>query len=95
MAEINTDETPDVEMWRPDNLEEARADTRKLAYGQIVGAVFPIKVGEDEKQKAWYRVTSLRPLRVEWMPYTPYRIEPLALADLSKTSIYRLIEADI
>jgi hypothetical protein len=37
----------------------------------------------------------LRPLRVQWMPFTPYRVEDEALANLSKTSIHRLIEADI
>lgn len=77
------------------DLAKARAATRQLAYGQIVGAVFPIRVGPGEDEKAWYKVISLRPLRVQWMPYSPYQVEPSALADLSKTSIYRLIEADI
>lgn len=75
------------------DLEAARAFTRSLAYGEIVGAVFPIRVGEDAK--AWYKVISLRPLRVQWMPFTSYQVEPEALSGLSKTSIYRLIEADI
>jgi len=76
-------------------LEAARSRTRRLAFGEIVGAVFPIRVGPGEDELAWYRVNSLRPLTVEWLPYTPYRVSPEALADLSKTSIYRLIEADI
>ena len=77
------------------SLDEARARTRALAYGEIVGAVFPIDVSLDPEEKAWYQVISLRPLRVEWMPYTPYQVSPEALANLSKTSIYRLIERDI
>ena len=74
------------------SLEEARARTRALAYGEIVSAVFPIAVGPG---KAWYQVVSLRPLRVEWMPYSEFKVAPEALSNLSKTSIYRLIECDI
>ena len=76
-------------------LDEARKRTRELAFGEIVGAVFPIQVGPDGNQKAWYRVNGLRPLTLEWLPYTEYRVDPDALTDLSKTSIYRLIENDI
>jgi hypothetical protein len=76
-------------------LDEARARTRMLAYGEIVGAVFPIQVGPGKGDKAWYQVMSLRPLRVEWLPYTGFKVAPEALADLSKTSIYRLIERDV
>lgn len=75
------------------SLEEAREQTRKLPYGEIVGAIFPINVGGE--RKAWYKVVSLRPLKVAWMPFTRYQVEPEALANLSKTSIYRLIETDI
>ena len=76
-------------------LEEARSYTRQLAYGELVGATFPIKVGEGEDEKAWYKVISLRPLRVQWQPFTPYQVDAEALSNLSKSSIYRLIEADI
>jgi hypothetical protein len=76
-------------------LEEARARTRALPYGEIVGAVFPIQVGPEPEDKAWYQVKSLRPLRVEWLPYSPFQVASEALANLSKTSIYRLIEQDI
>jgi hypothetical protein len=77
------------------DLEAARTHTRQLAFGEIIGAVFPIRVGPGEDEKAWYRVIGLRPLRMEWLPYTPYQVSAEVLADLSKTSIYRLIEADI
>ena len=76
-------------------LDEARSRTRSLAYGEIVGAVFPIRVGPGKEDKAWYQVMSLRPLRVEWLPYSGFKVSPEALADLSKTSIYRLIERDV
>lgn len=77
------------------DLAEARTRTRQLAYGEIVGAVFPIRVGPGGDEKAWYQVMSLRPLRVKWLPFSPYQVEPEALSNLSKNSIYRLIEADI
>lgn len=77
------------------DLEDARARTRGLAYGEIVSAVFPIKVGPRRDDKAWYQVMSLRPLRVEWLPYSDYQVSPEALSNLSKTSIYRLLESDI
>jgi hypothetical protein len=74
-------------------LEVARERTRNLPYGEIVGAVFPIHLGGEAK--AWYRVVSLRPLRLAWLPYTQFRVDPDALNGLSKTDIYRLIETDI
>lgn len=77
------------------DLETARRQTRKLAYGDIVGAVFPITVGHRPAEKAWYRVASLRPLLVEWMPYTDYEVDRSVLESLDKAAIYRLIEADI
>ena len=77
------------------SLDEARERTRSLAYGEIVGAVFPISVGRSDAEKAWYQVMSLRPLRVEWLPYSPFQISPEALTGLSKTSIYQLIERDV
>jgi hypothetical protein len=77
------------------DLEEARARTRALAYREIVSAVVPIPVGPGPEDKAWYQVVSLRPLRVEWLPYSEFKVAPEALANLSKTSIYRLIEYDI
>lgn len=88
MAVITTGETDK-------DLQEAREHTRQLAYGELITAVFPIRVGPGPDEKAWYKVVSLRPLRVQWMPFSPYQVEPEALANLSKSSIYRLIEADI
>lgn len=91
MTVVITDPEIDSEV----GLEEARARTRALAYGEIVGAVFPISVGTEPEDKAWYQVISLRPLSVQWLPYSDYRVSPEALSNLSKTSIYRLIEYDI
>jgi hypothetical protein len=93
---VITEPNTGIRRRKPSNaLDEARRHTRELAFGEIIGAVFPISVGTKPDQKAWYRVNGLRPLTLEWLPYTQYRIDPAALADLSKQAIYRLIETDI
>lgn len=76
-------------------LQAARERTRKLPYGEITGAVFPIAVGPDTEDKAWYQVISQRPLRLSWLPFTSYQVAPEALSEMTRRSIYRLIEADI
>ena len=78
-----------------DALEEARKRTRELPYGEIIGAVFPIQVGHDDEDKAWYQVVSQRPLTLSWLPFTSYQVAPEALSEMTRRSIYRLIEADI
>ena len=78
-----------------DSLEAARERTRNLPYGEIMGAVFPIKVGLDDGDKAWYQVVSLRPLRLSWLPFTSFQVDPAALAEVTRSTIYRLIESDI
>lgn len=78
-----------------DALESARERTRNLPYGEIIGAVFPIKVGPGEDDKAWYQVVSLRPLRLSWLPFTSYQVDPDALGEVTRQTIYRLIESDI
>lgn len=76
-------------------LQAARKRTRELPYGEITGAVFPIAVGPEPHEKAWYQVISQRPLRLSWLPFTGYQVAPEALAEMTRRSIYRLIEADI
>lgn len=78
-----------------DALQEARERTRQLPYGEITGAVFPIKVGIGEDEKAWYQVVSLRPLRLSWLPFTSYQVDPDVLAEVTRSTIYRLIVSDI
>lgn len=78
-----------------DALETARERTRQLPYGEIIGAVFPISVGHGEDDKAWYQVVSLRPLRLSWLPFTAFQVDPDALAEVTRSTIYRLIESDI